>query len=216
MAKKKNLTKTQVTEMYVEYVLEHNENPDSVYDFVKSNNFKEDIFFKYFSDFEALEQTIFESFFEQTINLLENSDDYLSYDSRNKLLSFYFTFFELLSANRSYVTYALKNKVSLKFLKPLKELKSIFTGYIDTLDIETINFKQKQIENIQIKSLKEGAWIQLILTIKFWLDDTSSEFEKTDIFIEKSINTSFDLINIQPIKSLIDLGKFLYKEKMMK
>ena len=148
--------------------------------------------------------------------MLENSDDYHTYDSRNKLLSFYFTFFELLSANRSYVTYALKNKVSLKFIKPLKELKNIFTNYIDTLEIETIDFKQQQLEDIQMKSLKEGAWIQLIITIKFWLDDTSSQFEKTDIFIEKSINTSFDLISVQPIKSIIDLGKFLYKEKMMK
>ena len=216
MAKKKNLKENDFIDMYVEYVLEHNENPDSVYSFAEENNFKEEDFFKYFSNFEAIEQSILESFFEQTISLLENSDDYLTYDSRNKLLSFYFTFFELLSANRSYVTYALKNKVSLKFLKPLKELKNIFGNYIDTLEIETIDFKQKHLEDIQMKSLKEGAWIQLIVTIKFWLDDTSSEFEKTDIFIEKCINTSFDLISVQPIKSIIDLGKFLYKEKMMK
>ena len=50
--------------------------------------------------------------------------------------------------------------------------------------------------------------------MKFWIDDTSTAFEKTDIFIEKAINTSFDLIDIKPVKSLIDLGKFLVKEKM--
>jgi hypothetical protein len=50
--------------------------------------------------------------------------------------------------------------------------------------------------------------------MKFWLDDTSPSFEKTDIFIEKSVNTSFDVLNIQPLKSVIDLGKFLFKEKM--
>ena len=53
------------------------------------------------------------------------------------------------------------------------------------------------------------------MTLKFWLEDTSSSFEKTDIFIEKAVNTSFDLISVQPIKSIIDLGKFLFKEKMM-
>jgi hypothetical protein len=53
-----------------------------------------------------------------------------------------------------------------------------------------------------------------LITIKFWLDDTSAAFEKTDIFIEKAVNTSFDLVNIKPLESLIDLGKFLFKEKM--
>ncbi|HIC33012.1 MAG TPA: TetR/AcrR family transcriptional regulator, partial [Flavobacteriaceae bacterium] len=57
------------------------------------------------------------------------------------------------------------------------------------------------------------AWMQLLLTIKFWMDDTSPAFEKTDIFIEKSVNTSFDVLDIAPIKSLIDFGKFIYKEK---
>lgn len=62
--------------------------------------------------------------------------------------------------------------------------------------------------------MKESAWFQLLITLKFWMDDTSASFEKTDIFIEKSINTSFDLMNTTPLKSLVDFGKFLYKEKM--
>jgi hypothetical protein len=53
-----------------------------------------------------------------------------------------------------------------------------------------------------------------MITLKFWLDDTSASFEKTDIFIEKSVNTSFDILNIAPIKSVIDFGKFIFKEKM--
>jgi hypothetical protein len=113
------------------------------------------------------------------------------------------------------VSAALKNKTNLKFMKPLGKLKKVFTDYIGTLEIEKIDINQKQIEDIQDKSLKEAAWIQFIMTLKFWLEDTSSSFEKTDIFIEKAVNTSFDLISVQPIKSIIDLGKFLFKEKMM-
>ena len=50
--------------------------------------------------------------------------------------------------------------------------------------------------------------------MKFWIDDTSPSFEKTDIFIEKSINTSFDILDVAPIKSIIDFGKFIFKEKI--
>jgi hypothetical protein len=53
-----------------------------------------------------------------------------------------------------------------------------------------------------------------LVTLKFWLDDTSASFEKTDIFIEKSIKVSFDVIDTTPLKSIIDFGKFLFKEKM--
>jgi len=215
MAKKKNLIETEVIKMYIEFILNHDERPASVYLFTKHNNFEETNFYNYFTNFDALEQKIFESFFEQTITLLEKSEDYIDYDARNKLLGFYFTFFELLTANRSYVIYALKNKCTLKCIKPLGSLKKVFTDYIGTLEIEKIAIHQKQLEYLQDKSLKEGAWIQLILTVKFWLDDTSPSFEKTDIFIEKAVNTRFDLMNIQPLKSIIDFGKFIFKEKMM-
>jgi ubiquinone biosynthesis protein COQ9 len=53
-----------------------------------------------------------------------------------------------------------------------------------------------------------------MLTLKFWIDDRSKSFEKTDLFIEKSINASFDLINISPLNSLVDFGKFIIKEKI--
>jgi hypothetical protein len=46
------------------------------------------------------------------------------------------------------------------------------------------------------------------------LDDTSPALEKTDIYIEKSIKATFELMNIAPIDSLIDFGKFIFKEKI--
>jgi AcrR family transcriptional regulator len=215
MAKKKTITATDIITYYMDFVLEHNEHPKSVYAFAKSNNFEEALFYNHFGSFEAIEKQVFKAFFENTIRVLDKNDEYNAYDTRNKLLAFYFTFFENLTANRSYVVYALsKHKNSLKNLAVLSELKRHFSKYIDQLGIETLDIKQAQIEKFQTKAISESAWIQLLITMKFWLDDTSPSFEKTDIFIEKSVNTSFDVLNIQPLKSVIDLGKFLFKEKM--
>ena len=215
MAKKKSITSSDTISFYMDYVLEHNAHPTSVHSFAKANNFEEAEFYKYFGNFEALEQSIFQAFFDNTHNILEKSKDYQSFDARNKLLSFYFTFFEVLSANRSYVTYAIEDKKNdLKKLKALSKLKRSFTKYIESLNIQLLEIKQETLEKVQDKTLKESAWIQLLITIKFWLDDTSPSFEKTDIFIEKAVNTSFDLIDTKPLKSIIDLGKFLFKEKM--
>nr|WP_321246213.1 TetR family transcriptional regulator C-terminal domain-containing protein [uncultured Psychroserpens sp.] len=214
MVKKKNISKKDIISFYMDYVLEHNHKPKTVHAFAKTNNFEEQKFYDHFSSFEAVEKEVFTAFYHNTITALEKSDDYQSFDARNKLLSFYFTFFENLTANRSYVKYTLgHHKNSLKKLSLLKNLKDVFTVYIKHLDIDLIEIKQEQIDRIQQQGLKETAWIQLLTTMKFWIDDTSSGFEKTDVFIEKSVNTSFDVLDVAPIRSIIDFGKFIFKEK---
>ena len=120
----------------------------------------------------------------------------------------------MLSANRSFVVAQLKeNSNKLKSLSKLSELRIHFKSFYNDLEIEKIDLKQEKLIEIQEKSMSEMAWLQFIFTLKFWLDDTSLSFEKTDIFIEKSVNTSFDLMNITPLKSLIDFGKFMWQEK---
>lgn len=211
----KKISTIDMVSYYIDYVLEYNEQPKSVYSFAKHNNFEESKFYEFYGSFEALEKGVFKAFFDNTMAALHKSEEYKDFEARNKLLSFYFTFFENLTANRSYVVYALhKHKNSMKSLAALSELKTSFTHYISDLGIEMIDVKQEQIEKIQHKSLTETAWLQLLLTMKFWMDDTSSSFEKTDIFIEKSVNTSFDMLNVAPLKSLIDFGKFIFKEKV--
>ncbi|MFK8058483.1 MAG: TetR family transcriptional regulator C-terminal domain-containing protein [Polaribacter sp.] len=215
MARKKNINKDNLISWYMDYILENNHPPKSVYSFAKENNFEESDFYKFYGSFEALEEAIFSEFFHHTIIVLSKSDDFENYDAKNKLLSFYFTFFEILTANRSYVVYALDSvKMDLKKLKSLKSLKTDYTNFVENLNIERIELKQENLEKIQNTSIKESSWIHLIITMKFWLDDTSASFEKTDIFIEKSINARFDLMDIKPLKSIIDFGKFILKEKV--
>jgi len=215
MAKKKSIKKSDLIDWYMDYVLMHSQNPKSVYAFAKDNNFDEQKFYDFYGSFEALEQDIFNVFFENSLSVLEKNEDYQTFDARNKLLSFYYTFFENLTANRSYVVHALQGqKNNMQSLKVLSELKKSFSNYIEQLGIKTIDLKQEQLDKIQNRGLKESAWFQLLVTMKFWLDDTSPAFEKTDIFIEKSVRASFDLIDVSPLKSIVDFGKFLFKEKM--
>jgi len=215
MAKKKSVSQSDIINAYMEYVLTYDEQPKTVFAFAKNNVMEEQKFYEFFASFDALEKDIFKIFFDKAHDILEKSEDYLSFDTRNKLLSFYYTFFEILTANRSYVIYALEgHKNSLKTLRTLAHLKSRFANYIEHLNIQTIDLRQEQLQKLQDRGLKESAWLQLLITIKFWMDDTSPSFEKTDVFIEKSVRASFDLIDTTPLKSLVDLGKFLFKEKM--
>lgn len=214
MAKKKNINKQDIYSYYMDYYLEHGEAPKTVYQLAKLHNFDEARFYEFFGNLGAVEKSIFESFIEQTLELLEQSEEYGAFDGRNKLLTFFYTFFEILTANRSFVLSTLdRDKNSPRLLKTMSVIKPKYLEFVKTLDIEKLDLKNARIEKIMGKSMDESLWVQLMLCLKFWMDDDSPGLEKTDIFIEKSINTGFDLLNIKPLKSVIDLGKFLFHEK---
>lgn len=214
MAKSSKSSPEAILSSYMDYVLTNNKQPESVYVFTKTLKIEESDFYVHYNSFDTLEKEIFNAFFKNTHSLLEKSENFISYDSRNKLLSFYFTFFELLTANRSYVVYVLHaHKNSLKSLGKLSVLKESFGSFVDHIGIEKLEMIPDHLKQFQNKGIKELTWLQLLITIQFWLNDTSSSFEKTDIFIEKSINTSFDVFDSKPLKSILDLGKFLFKEK---
>lgn len=213
--KKQILSKEKIISLFMNYTLEHNEKPKSVFQFTKANGISETEFYPFFGTLEAVENEVFQLFFEKTIALLDKDSNYESYDMKSKLLSFYFTFFELLSANRSYVIMTLsEHKNQLKNISKLANLRTNFKGFTAGIISEDFRTKQEQFQNFQEKAFQETSWIQFLLTLKFWMDDSSASFEKTDIYIEKSVKASFEILNVTPLDSLIDFGKFLFKEKI--
>ena len=213
--KKSTITKDKIVSLYMNYVLEHNEKRKTVFRFSKQNAISETEFYNFFGTLESVEKEIFKMFYENTIQLIEKDKEYDSYDMRSKVLSFNFTFFELLTANRSYVLFSLKeNKEGFKNLKSLKQFTSHFKDFIITIIDENENMVSDKISKVTKPVFAEGAWIQFLFLLKFWMDDTSKSFEKTDVLIEKSVNTVVDLLDTKPLESLFDLGKFLWKEKM--
>jgi hypothetical protein len=216
MATKKNtLTRDKIVSLYMNYRLENNDKPKSVYQFTKTNGFDETEFYTFFGTLESVEKEIFKMFFDKTVELIQKDPSYETYDMKSKMLSFYFTFFELFSANRSYVVMSLKeHQNQLKNLMQLSGLRVGFKNYITQIISDEVRTQHEKFQNFQEKAIQETSWIQFLLTMKFWLDDESPAFEKTDIYIEKSVKVTFELMNIAPIDSLIDFGKFIFKEKI--
>jgi len=215
MAKKKEINESDIIDHYMKYVLENGEKPHSIFLFAKELGLKEVDFYKFFTSFERIESSIFKAFFINTKQLLDKNKEIETYTPQDKLLSFYFTFFEVLKANRSYVTSVLGiRKNGLKSISSLHELRNSFIEYIKEIEIESIDLQEKKLERLKEKGIAEWSWGQLLITIQFWLDDTSPDFEKTDVFIEKSITTSFALMDTNTLSKVFDLGKFLFKEKM--
>ena len=82
MPRKKTVKKQDLISMFMEFVLENDHPPKSIFSFAKENNFEEASFYEFFGSFEALEAKIFETFFENTMLLLSKSEEYQDYDAR--------------------------------------------------------------------------------------------------------------------------------------
>ena len=215
-SKKEIIDDNKIISLYMNDVLENNHNTKNVYVFCKNNGIEESDFYSFFGSLDAVKQSIWTKFFENTISTLEKDENYANYPDKNKLLSLYFTLFEILTLNRSYVVYSLlENKEGMKNLKDFKEFRNHFKDYISNMIENSNSVISDKLAKITKPVFSEGAWIQFLFILKFWLDDTSKSFEKTDIIIEKSVNTVVDLLDTKPLESLFDLGKFLWKEKMM-
>lgn len=216
MAKKKaiEINKEAIVNFYTDYVLTHGKKPNSIYEFAKNNSMEEAEFYKFFASFEVLEEHFFSDMMHYTLELLDKNSDYENYNSAQKLSCFYFTFFEVATANRSFVMQLLKqDKMPLKNLMKLKSLRKDFLSYVKTVLETPYKIDNQKINNIQNRVVHEGAWLQFMSILKYWMEDTSINFEKTDVFIEKSVKASFDMVYNVPIESILDFGKFIWKEK---
>lgn len=214
-SKKKVITDDAIISMYMDYVLTNNTVPKNVFSFCKEHKIEEADFYKFFGSLDVLRQEIWVKFFENADVSIKKDESFESYSDKNKLLTLYFTLFEILTLNRSYVVFSLKeNKEGLKNLKTLKQFRNHFKDFIVTIFDNNDTIVSDKISKITKPVFVEGAWIQFLFLLKFWIDDTSVGFEKTDVLIEKSVNTVVDLLDTKPLESLFDLGKFLWKEKM--
>ncbi|MDO6518838.1 TetR family transcriptional regulator C-terminal domain-containing protein [Zobellia uliginosa] len=213
--KTNKITEDRIIELYMDYVLEHDAVPKSIYKFCKENKIAETDFYAFFGSVEALQKAIWSKFYAHTEALLDKNDEYESFSNKEKMLTFFFTFFELLTLNRSYVLLTLtEHRNALKNLVQLKDLRHLVKGFATGLIDEANAGKSSKITKYNPKIFSEGAWLQFLFVLKFWMDDSSPGFEKTDMAIEKSINTVFDIFDHTPLENIIDFGKFLYKETM--
>ncbi len=213
-SKKKIVDDSSIISAYMNQVLTKNEEPKNVFVFCKDNGIDETDFYTFFGSIDALKQEIWVAFFENVQATIQSDASYVTYSDKNKLLTLYFSLFELLTLNRSYILFSLKeNKDGLKNLKTLKLFRTHFKSFIASI-IESNDGGNDKLKRVSKPIFQEGAWVQFLFLLKFWMDDTSKGFEKTDVLIEKSVNTVVDLLDTKPLESLFDLGKFLWKEKM--
>jgi hypothetical protein len=202
---------------YKKFLLINGQRPASVYKFCLDVGIGEDEFYSHFGSFEGLERSIWQHFIDSTVNKLHADAAFTSFNSREKVLAFYYALMEVLRADRSFILLQLNGHRKFEIVPEfLKGFKSSYEQFIESV----LSFGKTQGEvatrPILDKRYPQLFWLHMSFLLNFWKDDNSAGFERTDVAIEKSVNLAFDLIGKGAIDSAIDFAKFLFQISKMK
>lgn len=207
-------TDTRIIRAYIDYILENGKQPPSVYKFSSDLGIKEEEFYNYFGSFDGLEAKIWDGFIRRTIDKLKADESYLGFSIRERLLTFYYSFFEELKPDRSFVLISLKKHRDLEITPVfLREFRSTYMAYIDELVNIGKNSGEIAKRPLLDKRYARVFWHHITFLLRFWKDDNSAGFERTDAAIEKSVNLAFEFIGKGIFESAFDFAKFLYQSK---
>ncbi|MGV3704428.1 MAG: TetR family transcriptional regulator C-terminal domain-containing protein [Arcticibacter sp.] len=209
--------KDSLQEAYIEHVLLHGEQPKTVYLFARENGITEAEFYTHFGSFESIDIRIWQSMMAEAIREVKAQEVWPEYSSRERALSLFYGFMELLKSRRSFVTFSLRNG------KNRIGLNNLFEGMKQEFELFSADIIREGIESGELTDrpfftgkYKDALWVQLGLVINFWLKDTSAGFDKTDEAIEKGVNVTYNLFQRSPIDELFEYGKFLAKNSGIK
>ena len=204
-------TSESIQKAYIDYVLTEGHQPKSVYIFAKQNEMPEEEFYRFFGSFDAVEQSVWSDLILKTLSEVRAQEIWSQYSSREKALSFFYSFFELLKSNRSFAVYSINKQRGLGTPKVLEPAKEIFENFAENILNEGIETQELTDRKFFSKRYKDALWVQFGFVLNFWINDDSASFEKTDEAIEKGVNVTFDLFQRSPIDNLFEYGKFLAK-----
>lgn len=205
-------TKDQLMEQYIEHVLLEGKRPASPYAFAKQVGVGEKDFFEHFSSFEDLEEEVWKDAMHTTLESIRSDKNYENYSVRERILAFFYTFFENMKARRSFALYCQEQAPKWSPMPPQALcLKEDFKEYVDQ-ELE----KGRESGEIADRMLVSGRYPELFwgnfrYLLQFWMKDKSKGFEQTDAAIEKSVNLSFDLVGRSVFDSVTDFGKFFFR-----
>lgn len=163
-----------------------------------------------FSSLEALQEAVWVEYLRTTLETLENSDEYAQYSVREKMLAYYYTFFEILGKDHEFVRmFAPKLGIwnyNPTFLKGFKHAFLIFVNELLNEGIESGEIAERMMLGDEYAG---WHWPQMLFLLNKWITDESSSHTISDQAVEKAVNLGFDIMGRNLFDSAFDFAKFM-------
>lgn len=202
-----------IYDRYISFFVKEKKQPHSVEEFCKDIEIEENEFYKHFHSFAHLERSFWQFLLTATIDSLKVQEDYESYNVKDKVLSFFFTWIEVIKPQKEFIEELYNQKGNFSMTpRRMNVLNSSLESHFIELMKEGEE-KEEIASRMFLNNLYPKAfWTHFVFLTNYWLKDTSEDSEKTDVAIEKSVQVIFDLIMPNALESVWDFGKFMFKE----
>src|SRR5690606_35389686 len=127
------------------------------------------------------EKDIWLAIFQATIDQLKADETYQSYSAQEKLLAFYFLWVQNLKADRSYILLQ-KERFRFPVLQQgqLDTFRKAFMQYAEELVKEVYQTNEIRERKYISDQYVHGFWVQALFVLRYWIHDSSPQFEMTD------------------------------------
>lgn len=206
--------KSTLQNEYILHLLRNGKAPVTVFSFCEQLKVDENDFYIHFNSFNVLEASIWELLFNQTVDAINQDEEFNSYSAQDKVLSFLYTVVEVFKQNRSFIVLKLGD-ISRKDFRP-KELsifRDLFNEWVKEVISKGLETDEIATRPIITEKYNEVIWGQFLYVLRVWINDESKDFQTTDAAIEKTSALLFELMKKGPIDLLIDFLKFAYQNK---
>jgi len=201
--------RTRIVEAYAHHLREHGKPPESVYRFAQSLDLNERDFFEQFASFDAIEGVLWQELVERVANSVSAGPEWASFSARQRLLAFYFGFVEEALNWRSLLLLHLGKIGPLARPAYLRGMESSFKAFASEVLQHGLASGELAPRGRLEATYPEALYVHFRGLIDFNLKDESAGYERTDAFVEKTVNLAFDLLRPHAIDSAFDLIRFL-------
>ncbi len=198
----------RVIDTFLEHWKRAGEYPDSVTLLCEEAEIGEGEFFSMFPNLESVEAAHWLRALNGVIERVQASEEWDGFSAKQRLLVFLFAFVEDALAFRS--TMLLRFGGLRPFENPgaLRKFEGRFKSFADDLLVRGVETGEIAERGLVGRAYPGGMYLHFRSVIAFWLADDSERYERTDAFVEKTVNLAFDVVGKSVADSAFDLARF--------
>jgi Tetracyclin repressor-like, C-terminal domain len=201
--------RSMISEAYMASLKKEGHAPSSVHKLCEGLGISEKDFYTAFANLNAVEKYFWKNWIESIITAVTSGKEWPSFSAKERYLAFLFAFTGEALEKRSLLEQQFGRLNLLCRPESLDGLRNSFKDF--AAEIISHGMESGEIANRGPLGnfYPEVLYIHWRSVLEFFLKDESAAFEKTDAFIEKTVEFAFDLLRTQAIDSAADLARFL-------
>jgi AcrR family transcriptional regulator len=202
-------TKEKILAGFRDHIGRHGQPPATVLALCEPLGVAERDFYNEFGSLDAVEGVFWEDLLAKTLSAVESGAEWEGFGARQRMLAFLYAFLEKSLDVRTVLLFRFRNLSPMCNPDWLRGMERRFKEWTKGLVATGVSGGEIA-ERGRLAGLYPAAlYLLLRAVIDFNVKDTSPRYERSDAFVEKSVNLAFDLMRTQAIDSAFDLLRFL-------